>query len=213
MLFGVAGSLEQNVEGDVQIDGDAVPVNPVDVVEMAWCAAACRDDGVVELAGVVQHELFQFAECLFSIFVEEDGNGGVVVCLKLLVEVNERVSQFVGEAASDGGLAAIHVANEVDAHGRGCLLFVCGLTLLLGGWGGGLVAASDGDQRVGFAGIAGKDAKGSLHVAIYGGWLGDELHQAGGIGYVLQIAVAVGGDGFDVERVLVDIVFHFVGVA
>ena len=87
------------------------------VVEEAGGSATGGDDGVVVVGGGVQQFLLQFAESLLAIAFEEDGDGGVEEGFKRLVEVEPLVAETDGQFVPDGGLATVHVAYEVDAHG------------------------------------------------------------------------------------------------
>ena len=104
------------------------------------------------------------------------------------------------------GLATIHIACEVDAHGLAGV-FVGGLL----GW--RERAAGEGDEGEGAAGVGGKDADGAVDIAVDRRRLGEELQHGGGVGDVVEVAVAFGADGLDVEGVLVDVGDDLVGVA
>ena len=101
-------------------------VHPLYVVEMAGSAATGGNDHIVKVGGAMEQFLFDFAEGFFAISFEEDGNGGVEGGFEHLVKVKPLVTQTDSELVPDGGLAAVHVAYEVDAHGVNVFAVVAG---------------------------------------------------------------------------------------
>ena len=97
-------------------------VDPVHVVKIAGGAATSADDDVVHCLGAVEHLPFQFAESLFAIAVEKKWDRGVVVLFEKMVEVDKTEAHLLCKASTDGGLAAVHIAQEVEFHGD--VLFV-----------------------------------------------------------------------------------------
>ena len=117
-LAGAEGAADDEFGRGFEVDGGAVGVDVVHIVEVAWCAAPCGDNEVAVQRKVVEHLLLEFAEGLLAVALEEDGYGGVERELEELVEVEVTVAEALGEFVSHDGLAAIHVAYEEDVHLR-----------------------------------------------------------------------------------------------
>ena len=124
-LAGAEGAADDEFGRGFEVDGGAVGVDVVHIVEVAGGAAASGDDEVFLVWEVVEHLLFEFAEGFFAVALEEEGYGGVEHGLEELVEVEALAAQPLGELVSDDGLAAIHVAYEEDVHLRRRLVALC----------------------------------------------------------------------------------------
>lgn len=114
LLARTMGALDNCLNTYVQIDGDTVSVDPLHVVEIAGCAPASADDGIVHGFSTLEHESFQFAEGLFAVATEKDGNRGMVSLLEELVKVDKPCPQSARQLVPNSGLATIHISEEIN---------------------------------------------------------------------------------------------------
>ena len=112
----MCGAAQEGFDRDVEVDGFAVSVYPVDVAKVAGGSASGGDDGVVEFGGGEEKFVLQLAEGLFAIAFKEDGDGGVELGFEELVKVKPLEAEFERKFVAYGGFAAVHVAYEVDVH-------------------------------------------------------------------------------------------------
>ena len=117
-LAGFGGSEQYGFKCDIQIYRNTMAVDPLDIVEKARGASSGGDDDIVEVGGGVKHLLFEAAKSLFAVALEKEWYGGVILCLKGLVEVVELVTHAASKGMTDSGFSTIHVANEVDLHSK-----------------------------------------------------------------------------------------------
>ena len=121
-----AGHTQMAVEhlgGSLQVDGVALTVEIVHVVEEAGRAAAAAEDDLVELGHLVEHRLLEAAEALLATLGEELRHLLAHARLDVPVEVVEGHARDARESMPHSGLSGSHIADEDDAP-HVCLLFV-----------------------------------------------------------------------------------------
>ena len=99
---------QDNIGGTEEVDGGAVGVHVVHVVEVAGCAASCSDDDVLEVGYLVENGTLELAERLFTAGCKELGDGLTIASLEVVVRIDEADAKVFGQGAAKGGLAAGH---------------------------------------------------------------------------------------------------------
>lgn len=138
-----------NLVADMQIDRKAHLVDELHVIKMAGSAAPAGYDVSVECRRGLQYLAFELPKGLLAILLKKNWNGGMVFFLEKMVGVDKPIAEPPSELLTERGLAAIHIAYEVEVHGEKQSIFDYGVGFI------GRVSTGIGDSDAQLAGAFG----------------------------------------------------------
>lgn len=120
--MGVAGNTGgETFKGDVEPDGDAVVFEALAIAGPGESPAAEGGNSGAAAVGFADQLIegggLNLPEGGFAILFEDGGDGAVLFGFDALVEIDKAPADAVGQGGADGGLAAAHETDEIDAGG------------------------------------------------------------------------------------------------